>query len=173
METLLKKHEAFERSAATQDERFSALERLTTVSSSSFVICRISCCHLYFKVIEIVPIIHYFYLPMEINTKRIDILVYYCYLLVAAIDYLSNKVQLSVDLIAMCCVTCSDGDASSKEATARGIRTPASWHSHPETSQLHQPVLGRFPTTPRARVCFNQIIISMLVNGLYWHSIRD
>jgi len=28
---LLKKHEAFERSAATQEERFQALERLTTV----------------------------------------------------------------------------------------------------------------------------------------------
>jgi spectrin beta len=31
VETLLKKHEAFERSAATQDERFAALERLTTM----------------------------------------------------------------------------------------------------------------------------------------------
>lgn len=32
VEILLKKHEAFERSAATQEERFIALERLTTVS---------------------------------------------------------------------------------------------------------------------------------------------
>jgi len=32
VEILLKKHEAFERSAATQEERFVALERLTTVS---------------------------------------------------------------------------------------------------------------------------------------------
>lgn len=31
VETLLKKHEEFERSAATQDERFAALERLTTL----------------------------------------------------------------------------------------------------------------------------------------------
>lgn len=31
VETLLKKHEAFERSVATQEERFSALERLTTL----------------------------------------------------------------------------------------------------------------------------------------------
>ena len=31
VETLLKKHEAFERSASTQEERFNALERLTTV----------------------------------------------------------------------------------------------------------------------------------------------
>jgi len=29
---LLKKHEAFERSSATQEERFQALERLTTVN---------------------------------------------------------------------------------------------------------------------------------------------
>ena len=33
VELLLKKHEAFEKSAATQDERFRALERLTTVST--------------------------------------------------------------------------------------------------------------------------------------------
>jgi len=32
VETLLKKHEAFERAAATQEERFLALERITTVS---------------------------------------------------------------------------------------------------------------------------------------------
>jgi len=30
---MLKKHEAFERSAATQEERFQALERLTTVNN--------------------------------------------------------------------------------------------------------------------------------------------
>ena len=33
VEALIKKHEAFERSAATQEERFAALERLTTVSA--------------------------------------------------------------------------------------------------------------------------------------------
>jgi spectrin beta len=32
VEALLKKHEAFEKSAATQEERFAALEKLTTVS---------------------------------------------------------------------------------------------------------------------------------------------
>lgn len=32
VEKLIKRHEAFEKSAATWDERFSALERLTTVS---------------------------------------------------------------------------------------------------------------------------------------------
>ena len=31
VEALIKKHEAFEKSAATQEERFAALERLTTV----------------------------------------------------------------------------------------------------------------------------------------------
>ena len=35
VEQLLKKHEAFEKSAAAQEERFSALERLTTVSTIS------------------------------------------------------------------------------------------------------------------------------------------
>lgn len=34
VEKLLKRHEAFEKSAATWEERFSALERLTTVSGS-------------------------------------------------------------------------------------------------------------------------------------------
>lgn len=34
VENLIKKHEAFEKSAAAQEERFSALERLTTVSYS-------------------------------------------------------------------------------------------------------------------------------------------
>ena len=32
VEALIKKHDAFERSVNTQEERFSALERLTTVS---------------------------------------------------------------------------------------------------------------------------------------------
>lgn len=32
VENLIKKHEAFEKSAAAQEERFSALERLTTVN---------------------------------------------------------------------------------------------------------------------------------------------
>lgn len=35
VEKLLKRHEAFEKSTATWDERFTALERLTTVSSWS------------------------------------------------------------------------------------------------------------------------------------------
>ena len=39
VETLLKKHEAFERSAATQDERFLALERLTTVCCCFSALC--------------------------------------------------------------------------------------------------------------------------------------
>jgi hypothetical protein len=34
VENLLKKHEAFEKSAATQEERFAALEKLTTVSTN-------------------------------------------------------------------------------------------------------------------------------------------
>lgn len=33
VENLIKKHEAFEKSAAAQEERFTALRRLTTVSS--------------------------------------------------------------------------------------------------------------------------------------------
>lgn len=36
VENLIKKHEAFEKSAAAQEERFSALERLTTVRSIAF-----------------------------------------------------------------------------------------------------------------------------------------
>ena len=32
VESLIKKHEAFEKSASAQEERFAALERLTTVS---------------------------------------------------------------------------------------------------------------------------------------------
>lgn len=36
VENLIKKHEAFEKSAAAQEERFSALERLTTVSLICF-----------------------------------------------------------------------------------------------------------------------------------------
>lgn len=37
VENLIKKHEAFEKSAAAQEERFSALHRLTTVSSGIHV----------------------------------------------------------------------------------------------------------------------------------------
>lgn len=33
VESLIKKHEAFEKSAAAQEDRFSALQRLTTVST--------------------------------------------------------------------------------------------------------------------------------------------
>ena len=36
VENLIKKHEAFEKAAAAQEERFAALERLTTVSRSLF-----------------------------------------------------------------------------------------------------------------------------------------
>ena len=35
VENLIKKHEAFEKAAAAQEERFAALERLTTVRSDS------------------------------------------------------------------------------------------------------------------------------------------
>lgn len=35
VENLIKKHEAFEKSAAAQEERFAALERLTTVRGNS------------------------------------------------------------------------------------------------------------------------------------------
>lgn len=35
VEKLIKRHEAFEKSAATWDERFAALERLTTVGYKS------------------------------------------------------------------------------------------------------------------------------------------
>lgn len=38
VENLIKKHEAFEKSAAAQEERFSALERLTTVSLFFYVV---------------------------------------------------------------------------------------------------------------------------------------
>lgn len=38
VENLIKKHEAFEKSAAAQEERFSALERLTTVRILFFFI---------------------------------------------------------------------------------------------------------------------------------------
>ena len=37
VEKLIKKHEAFEKSAATQEERFLALERLTTVCETLFI----------------------------------------------------------------------------------------------------------------------------------------
>lgn len=37
VEKLIKRHEAFEKSAATWEERFSALERLTTVREREFV----------------------------------------------------------------------------------------------------------------------------------------
>lgn len=40
VENLIKKHEAFEKSAAAQEERFSALERLTTVSTLISMISR-------------------------------------------------------------------------------------------------------------------------------------
>ena len=36
VENLIKKHEAFEKAAAAQEERFAALERLTTVSQQKF-----------------------------------------------------------------------------------------------------------------------------------------
>lgn len=39
VETLLKKHEAFERAAATQEERFHALETITTVSCDALLLC--------------------------------------------------------------------------------------------------------------------------------------
>lgn len=39
VENLIKKHEAFEKSAAAQEERFSALERLTTVRILFFFVC--------------------------------------------------------------------------------------------------------------------------------------
>jgi len=45
VETLLKKHEAFERAASTQEERFLALERITTVSKNCFVSIWLSCKH--------------------------------------------------------------------------------------------------------------------------------
>lgn len=38
VENLIKKHEAFEKSAAAQEERFIALRRLTTVSSGSTIL---------------------------------------------------------------------------------------------------------------------------------------
>lgn len=39
VEKLLKRHEAFEKSTATWEERFSALERLTTVSALNLGVC--------------------------------------------------------------------------------------------------------------------------------------
>lgn len=43
VENLIKKHEAFEKSAATQEERFAALEKLTSVSIKK----KDSCWHMY------------------------------------------------------------------------------------------------------------------------------
>ena len=42
VENLIKRHEAFEKSAAAQEERFTALERLTTVSFA-VVLCVTEC----------------------------------------------------------------------------------------------------------------------------------
>lgn len=39
VEKLLKRHEAFEKSTATWEERFSALERLTTVRALKLCVC--------------------------------------------------------------------------------------------------------------------------------------
>ena len=39
VENLIKKHEAFEKSAATQEERFAALEKLTTVCLFVCLLC--------------------------------------------------------------------------------------------------------------------------------------
>ena len=39
VENLIKKHEAFEKAAAAQEERFAALERLTTVSYTILLYC--------------------------------------------------------------------------------------------------------------------------------------
>jgi hypothetical protein len=41
VENLIKKHEAFEKAAAAQEERFAALERLTTVSCKEFIFVRL------------------------------------------------------------------------------------------------------------------------------------
>lgn len=49
VENLIKKHEAFEKSAAAQEERFSALERLTTVSPA------LTCLNLYLFLIIFPP----------------------------------------------------------------------------------------------------------------------
>jgi len=49
VETLLKKHEAFERAATTQEERFLALERVTTVGYEVLTVlspCRLALCWL-------------------------------------------------------------------------------------------------------------------------------
>ena len=43
VEALIKKHEAFEKSAATQEERFAALERLTTVSAHALALAGTGC----------------------------------------------------------------------------------------------------------------------------------
>lgn len=43
VENLIKKHEAFEKSAAAQEERFSALERLTTVGFLFYFFILFSC----------------------------------------------------------------------------------------------------------------------------------
>lgn len=51
VENLIKKHEAFEKSAAAQEERFSALERLTTVRRRSILNYTISFRFWYFTYI--------------------------------------------------------------------------------------------------------------------------
>ena len=44
VENLIKKHEAFEKAAATQEERFAALEKPTTVSGMLvFFVCALWC----------------------------------------------------------------------------------------------------------------------------------
>lgn len=52
VENLIKKHEAFEKSAAAQEERFAALERLTTVRKSWFCVFIFSLCYPYSVVWE-------------------------------------------------------------------------------------------------------------------------
>lgn len=64
VDNLIKKHEAFEKSAAAQEERFSALERLTTVSGGlefglrllSLLGCRLCSVLIHFPVVlELTP----------------------------------------------------------------------------------------------------------------------
>lgn len=68
VEALIKKHEAFEKSAAAQEDRFSALTRLTTVRSQfwllspyySRIIITVVLKSYYYDLNEITPFLHLF-----------------------------------------------------------------------------------------------------------------
>ena len=70
MENLIKKHEAFEKAAAAQEERFAALERLTTVRLS-FLLSYIK---IYINNVQICTRIngyHFVFAKMVVSRRRV------------------------------------------------------------------------------------------------------